>query len=636
MPRVTPIWMLLVPATLLAAEVPSVQGPGDPVPAGRRVEFRVEMARTYSDPFDPAVVAVDAEVTGPGGEVFRVAGFWAQDFTSRLDGATEVLEAAGEPSFRVRFRPVLPGTYSIVVTVRDADGEAVSPAVTFEVGPLASDFAGYVRRDPADPSALVRTTGGRYVPFGFNVCWSGAGGTTEFERWFQHLADNGLDWTRVWMTHFNGTALEWKAGEDGGTYCGLGCYNLKAGWRLDRILDLAESRGIAVQVVLQQHSQFETGKWSSWDQNPWNANNGGPLEHSADFFTRPDVIALFDRKIRYIVARWADSPAVLAWELFNELELIDGIKMDAAHAWSRERADLIRAMDPYGHLVTTSYAMPGVEGVNQDWGFEGYAITQAHTYFPFYWETIDATAAWLRAFGKPAILAEFGVDYLGWQNFQDTKGVHLLNATLLAGLVGFSGGAMSWWWDGYVEVLDLWPVVGRAAASLRKAGIENWTGILEGAKVVGDDSLVIRAATTRTGAIAWLHDKGSEWDAGDAYIERTHSRVRVSVPVRCDGGTVTFLGPWTGQVEGTGLVEAGADGFAEFEAPEFVRDLLVRLDCPPPPPEPEPEPEPVPEPLRLADESGPPDLPVVPGSPEETVDVPAPRSHRGGCSAGVF
>ena len=102
------VFLLLLPSVVRAAGIQSIAGPTATLPAGSLLEFRVVLDRSYPDPFDPAVVAVDAEVTGPAGETVRVAGFWSQDFGAHMEGAAEVLAPEGDPAFRVRYRPTVP------------------------------------------------------------------------------------------------------------------------------------------------------------------------------------------------------------------------------------------------------------------------------------------------------------------------------------------------------------------------------------------------------------------------------------------------------------------------------------------------------------------------------------------------
>ncbi|MBM4394394.1 MAG: hypothetical protein FJ087_01735 [Deltaproteobacteria bacterium] len=636
----------LAAAGVVAAEPPQVARVGaGPVRALDLVELDVATGRSWADPFDRARVAVDAVVRradpagGPGRE-WRVEGFWHQDHVAATIDAAEVVAAQGDPGFRVRFRPPSSGDYAFEVTVTDEEGTSAPVPLAVTVGEAAPGRHGFLSRDPAAPSRIAWTDGTPYVPFGVNVCWVGAGGTAEFHKYFDRFAEHGLDWTRVWMTHFDGTALEWKAGGDGGAYAGLGRYNLKAAWRVDRVLELAEEHGVALQLVLQQHSQFDTANWSSWDESPWNAANGGPLAKSADFFTRPEVVALFDRKVRYLVARYAHSPALLAWELFNEVELIRGYSPADGEAWMRARTDVLRSLDPYGHLVTTSWGAPGTPGARQDWGYEGYGLSQLHSYVPMYREVLELAASYLLPFGKPAIAAEIGIDFLGQENLKDTRGAHLHNATLTAALVGFQGGAMTWWWDSYVEPLGLWAAVAAPARALRAAGIGDWTGYPAAAEVaVGDGgdgaaagaeaaagagaaagakaraegvaALEVRAAATSDGAIAWVHDPGSEWDAPAGWEAplRPGAVLRLPGLAPCAGTrSATAWDTWTGGPAGevSGEVAGEVAAGDAFALPSFRRDLLVRVRCGPPPAEPD------------ASEAAPESVPTVSG---------------GGCSA---
>jgi hypothetical protein len=62
-------------------------------------------------------------------------------------------------------------------------------------------------------------------------------------------------------------------------------------------------------------------------------------------------------KYRYIVARWGWSPAVVAWELFNEVHWTDAMRNGheaEVGRWHSDMATFIRLVDVYGHLITTS------------------------------------------------------------------------------------------------------------------------------------------------------------------------------------------------------------------------------------------------------------------------------------------
>jgi hypothetical protein len=570
--------VLLAPASLPALEVVSLERPVAPdhTRVGDLLEWAISLDQTFADPFDPEVVSVQVTQVDPQGAWTTVDAFWFQDY--RQEGGDLVPD--GEPGFRARFRPLLPGQHTYSVHAVTPGGQATSPLQALEVEPAETP-----------PQPFVRVVDGRftdgYLPFGANVCWAASGDVDTLDPYFAAMQAQGLNWTRLWMTHFDGTALEWKAGEDGGAYCGVGCYNLKAAWRVDRVLQLAERHRLALQLVLQQHSQFEADNWSSWADNPWNVANGGPLEDSGEFFTDQEVVRAFDRKLAYLVARNSHSPALLAWEMWNEVDLILGADKDVVRAWQRARAQLLHNLDPYRHPVTTSYGVPGWPGTDQDWDFEGFDLIQAHTYLLDYWLSLDLIAKNLAGRGKPLILGEFGIDFLGKKNLNDTKGIHLHNASMLASLLGFTGGAMSWWWDSYLQPNDLWPVLGATAKVLQAAGAGRWKARLE-AEVTGGDSLTGFAALlepdqgfSADGALVWLHDTRSEWDHPDAALpEQAGVQVRLPSLPDCMVAALRAWDTWTAQeVLNDDWVQLVPQDTPLVEAPPFTRDLLIRLDC---------------------------------------------------------
>ena len=180
----------------------------------------------------------------------------------------------------------------------------------------------------------------------------------------------------------------------------------------DALVDMAEANGVYLQIVLQYHGQYSTETNSNWDENPWNARNpDGFLEKPADFFRSEQARRLTKQKYRYIVARWGYSPAVMAWELFNEVHWVDALRFELNETlvadWHREMADYIRSVDVHGHLVTTSmdsirspiydavdYLQPHLYPIN--------ILANVRYVDPIY-ETLD----------RPVFVGEFGDDHMG-------------------------------------------------------------------------------------------------------------------------------------------------------------------------------------------------------------------------------
>jgi hypothetical protein len=153
------------------------------------------------------------------------------------------------------------------------------------------------------------------------------------------------------MDFYDGLNLEWpKVGS-------LGQYSLGVAQKWDAIVSAAEQSGVSFQMVLQYHGQYSTTVNPEWSGNPYNTANGGFLPAASQFFTNATAKAYSKRKYRYIVARWGYSPAIMAWELFNEVQFTDAGQASQwadIGAWHTEMAQFLHAQDFYQHLITTS------------------------------------------------------------------------------------------------------------------------------------------------------------------------------------------------------------------------------------------------------------------------------------------
>ncbi len=287
---------------------------------------------------------------------------WAEVVTP--SGRTLDLPAycAGADVFAVRARPDERGDYRFgrVTEGTAAGGRAslgvrlVSPA---DIENRDDAVLPAIALDPENPHLFKRSDGRAYIPIGANLAWA-PDSTLEYHlRAIPEFARAGLNWMRVWMAHWNGMNLDWLPASLGPSPQ-PGYLDERVALKWDRLLEAAEDNGVYIQVVLQHHGQYTTHNDSDWGINPWNdANPGGFLKSPPDFFTDARARAITRAKYRTIVARWGWCPAVVAWELFNEVHwtnaMIDGREADVAR-WHDEMADFIRSVDVYRHLVTTS------------------------------------------------------------------------------------------------------------------------------------------------------------------------------------------------------------------------------------------------------------------------------------------
>jgi len=425
-----------------------------------KAELSLDLAATYANPFDPGQIAVRAEVSTPDGRQVSVPGFYTVPMALQAGPATERLRAAGPPGFRVRYTPTVPGTHRLVLRATDRGGTV--EAAPLELMATAGTRPGFVRVAKASPLYFAEDSGEPFFAVGENVCWSwGNQPLADYAAWFRGLGAAGGNWARLFLS--NGEkGQEWlpapteKPGT--GTYLGLGRYALDNAWRLDEVLRLAGENGVRVMFCLGTFGEFTTGGYFNegcWMSNPYNAANGGPCARPEDFWTDPRARALYQQRLRYLIARWGHSPGLFAWEFWNEVR-----PTPEQEAWLAEMAAFVKRWDPNRHLVSTTYGSPAV------WACPDVDFTMKHLYgtagntADFTPLIVSETHASL-GFGKPFLLAEFGIDWQTGDNRWDPRGTGLSmhNGAWAALMAGAAGTAMLWYWDGYVHPNDLYRVL---------------------------------------------------------------------------------------------------------------------------------------------------------------------------------
>lgn len=230
----------------------------------------------------------------------------------------------GDSVWRMRHTPLEPGRYIVRNYLLGDDPDA---AALLDAKPLSTSGSEFtvenspVRVFPTPCREHVQrfryNTGEPYFPIGYNVGWSTLDG---YRDHFSRMEKTGLNWSRVWMCHWSDQNPDWVMGR----HLEPGDLDLDVLRRWDEIIRLAEKHGVLLQLVLQHHGQYSTWVNPNWEENPWNRRNGGWLDAPSDFFTDEKARKLTRARYRYFVARWGYSPAILAWELFNEVEFTNG------------------------------------------------------------------------------------------------------------------------------------------------------------------------------------------------------------------------------------------------------------------------------------------------------------------------
>ncbi len=398
--------------------------------------------------FDPAKYDIWCDFSGPQGKIkLRVTAFW--------DGAHWLL----------RLLPPVAGAWTAVP-------QGLGSPFKFKVGAVPKRQ--HIGIDRQDPRFFAFDDGSPFVPVGLNICWGTGEGPqpmADYRRWFERLAANGGNFARLWMASWS-FGLEWQDS-------GLGDYSMRMdrAAQLDTVFELAESLGIKLMLCLINHGAFSEKADIEWPANPYNRALGGPLAAPGDFVSDEQAQALFERRVRYIAARWAHSPALHSWEWWNEVTWtpIDAAKL---RPWFTRMARVLDAHDPYRRLRSTSWADRGDAAA---WKMAALDYAQQHDYTtrdPIV-HYADAARAWIAdgITSKPLFASE-----LGLETTFDAKipraynfdAAHLHNGLWAPLFHGFAATALYWWWDHMVDPLNMWPLyrgVARYLDALHASGL---------------------------------------------------------------------------------------------------------------------------------------------------------------------
>jgi len=433
-PRLLLVLLLLLPITADAQTA---------VPRFAKFEASFTLPNQTGNPFDPADNDVDVVFTGPRGVNVTQPAFWDGD------------------RWRVRYAPPAVGAYTLRVV---RNGHPAAPA---DLSPkrfrcIASANPGFVRRDPTIAQRFVFDSGQTYYPLGMDAAWLNAG--QSYEATFAQMQAAGMNWTRVWMNHWDGKNLEWAQNKADNPKPGTLLIPVARRW--DAIFDSAEQHGIYIQMTLQHHGQYTAHTDSNWADNPFNSANGGFLAHPDDFFTDAEARRLTRLKYRYITARYGYSTHLLSYELFNEVQNITEVQSHFGDVvnWHKEMAAAIRSEDVNHHLLTTSTSVPG-----EPLAEIGLDYDQIHAYVP----DIVSFFAGVKSAGVPVFVGEWGPS-----GTAATNEAFLHDGLWASVMAPTAGAGQFWYWD-VVENNHWWPQFASVSGFLKTCGSASGLNTLE-------------------------------------------------------------------------------------------------------------------------------------------------------------
>jgi len=420
------------------------------VPRYQKIEITFDLSGTWSNPFDPDQVAADAVFQAPDGATKTVPGFYFQDYQRTHVNGRETLTPIGRPAWKVRFTPVATGAYRYMLKATNGGRTMESEWRTFECT-ANGNKPGFVRVAKENPHYLRFDDDTPFFVVGENIATLGAMGTAMADKCYTSLARAGGNFSRMWWCY---GATDLESSTTNRNDQGLGRYKLDNAWRIDYVLNLAEELGIYVMACLETQQYLRRGV--SWERFTYNAANGGPVTSPADYFVNEKADALFQKRLRYMVARWSYSTALFSWQFWNEVSASNDFNAANAARWHERMARYLRSMDPNGHIIHSNFG--NLDGYAEVDGLPEMEVVSTNSYSR---RDMGQTAAWgtrmmTARYQKPYLLTEYGVGHEGRWVENDPKGLIVHNGLWGALVSGSAGAGLPWGWDNWVDPQNMY------------------------------------------------------------------------------------------------------------------------------------------------------------------------------------
>jgi hypothetical protein len=271
------------------------------------------------------------------------------------------------------------------------------------------------------------------------------------EAWMRQLSTNGGNYIRVWLGNPFFDVEHAHSGE----------YDEAKAERIAAMLSTAAREGIRVKLCLEHFRNLD-GSRQAWATKPLHlVANGGTATNMNDFFEGTASRELFKRKLAWFAQRFGDNPTVFGWELWNEINAVQGGNY---MAWTEVMLPELHRLFPRNLAMQSlgSFDRDGVRPTYQRLAMmPGNDVAQVHRYLdlgarlevchgPMDVLAADAVRELLAAHpGRPVLLAESGAvepSHSGPFKLynQDTNGMLLHDVLFAPFFVGAAGPGHIW------------------------------------------------------------------------------------------------------------------------------------------------------------------------------------------------
>ncbi len=463
-------------------------------------EISFKMGTAYTNPYDPNTILVYAMFYGPNNEIYKIDAFFYEDYSfQKVAGYEHATPHIMNNGWRIRFTPTSIGSWEFRIFAEDASGiTAQMPndslgnytftctSVDNAEGMITKANSRFLKRDIVVGGVRQFHS---FFPIGPNIAWYGCKdnlfeqpyGIYEYEKYIDSLA-NRANYMRIWLNRSQCLSLYGFEYTQKDLYGNHILYfnntvNQKDSAELDYIIDYAFQHGVAVMPCIFNQRDFKNknpldpSDSSKWANNPFHTILG--LDNPCEFFTDNNAKAITKNLIRYIVSRWGYATNIVAWELWNEVDLVIEMCEGCKHIeqditdWHEEMLDYLRILDPYNRCISTSIASIDNQYL-YSMLYDQFDFVQWHRYGNIQNAESRQQLLYLlyKTFvighpsypSKPFFIGEFGFDQGGSHPvcaLKDPWGIDLHNS-LWSSLFFSSMGTASFWWWPYVDSCKLY------------------------------------------------------------------------------------------------------------------------------------------------------------------------------------
>ena len=192
-------------------------------------EISFKLPKVYSNPYDPDTICVYAEFTGPDNSVYRVDGFYYEDYTfhQHNEGYEVSTHNSSSDGWRIRFTPSQVGTWTFIIQASDADGclnmSFMNESHTFSCtivrkadGFISKANSRFLKREVVENGQKRFRS---FFPVGPNVAWYSCKknnqgyedfgqplGIYDYERYIDSLS-GFANYMRIWLNRYQYLSL---------------------------------------------------------------------------------------------------------------------------------------------------------------------------------------------------------------------------------------------------------------------------------------------------------------------------------------------------------------------------------------------------------------------------------------------